>query len=165
MVYLVQRSDHVHEYWVRWFRVEDRKFGWPLDVLSGFVMCCALLSFAGFRACSNRGAVGSLLSILESKPAGQLGAYSYSLYLINGPLLGVLGGIVVGLHMRPSFAYGLWWAISVPAGLLGGYLFYLAVERRCVSARVPSTIVGKRFVENGQISAKPLADAAATVVG
>ncbi len=60
-VYLMQRSDHVHAYWVLWFRVEDRKFGWPLDVLSGFVMCCALLSFAGFRASGNRGVAGSLL--------------------------------------------------------------------------------------------------------
>jgi peptidoglycan/LPS O-acetylase OafA/YrhL len=132
-VYCLQRVGGVHEYWVRWFRIEDRKFGWPLDVLTGIGVCCGLLCLAAVGTSEQRGGLAVLLELLASRPARTLGRFSYSLYLINGPLLGALIGFVAAMHLRTTAAYAVWWAVAIPVGMLGGYLFYLSVERQCIS--------------------------------
>jgi len=134
-LYLLQDSISTREQWNPLYRSLHRASGWPVDVMAGLAISCIFLSLAASKRAAHPGFNGPILAILESKPVAHMGAFSYSLYLINAPILGVLLWAFQLAHMRPPFAYLALWIIALPLGLAGGYIFYFAVERHCLSAK------------------------------
>ena len=59
---------------------------------------------------------------------GEVGLFSYSLYLIHVPCLGLFNQAVKAVHLQESLA-GIWFAASLLAALAAGRLFYHLFER------------------------------------
>jgi peptidoglycan/LPS O-acetylase OafA/YrhL len=71
-----------------------------------------------------------------------LGQFSFSLYLLHFPILISASALVVRLRLGLVATLIVSYLVSMPAALLLSYLFFLAVERRCLSVRrvVPSAV-------------------------
>ena len=157
-LYLLQDSIGTREQWHPLYRTLHRASGWPVDVMAGIAISCMFLSLAGSKRALNAGFNRPVLDLLESKPVGRLGDFSYSLYLINGPILGALLWALQLIPMRPLVAYIVVWITALPVGLAGGYLFYLGVERRCVRAKRPAGITKElesKFEESNRTRFQP----------
>ena len=70
-----------------------------------------------------------LRGLLQSRPLTFVGAFSYSLYLIHAPMLGLLRVFM------PNVVF-----VGLPAALVAGYLFFLAFERPLLGSRRPTVI-------------------------
>jgi peptidoglycan/LPS O-acetylase OafA/YrhL len=117
-----------------WFRLK------PLTDLLVGAAAATLLVHCTEQAINGRR--GFLLSVLESRPALAVGHFSYSLYLTHLPLLALCYFGLAGLGLSgPALALAML-AVGVPASLLVGYLFYLAVERHFL--RPPSALLPSR---------------------
>ena len=67
--------------------------------------------------------------VLESRTAQWLGLFSYSIYLIHAPIVGVLEKDLIGpMDARPLAAFGLMLAIGLPVVLALCYAFHLLFE-------------------------------------
>ena len=173
-VFFLQRASWFQQHWAHWLRMEHRGGSWLLDVMVGLAVSCALLSLSRtvFAGGERRGVNGRLLAVLESRPVGVLGAFSYSLYLIHSPLLAGLKTAVDALQLSPFAGYATVWVVGVPLGLAGGYLFYLAVERHCLGAKVNASGAAATLAEESPrgttgetATARPLAAVLATAPG
>jgi len=89
--------------------------GWSYITLAS-VVGAALIVFVAF---GSRG----VATVLESPVFAWLGTISFSLYLVHVPVLVGIAFLGGGNH------WGLVGLIGIPASLLGGWLFYLVVER------------------------------------
>jgi peptidoglycan/LPS O-acetylase OafA/YrhL len=84
-----------------------------------------------------------LLRIFESRFALTLGVFSYSLYLIHVPLLGVshfVGKRFIATPLREQLFN---WIIAVPIAVLCSYGFYLLVEKRFMTKRAAFRFIGR----------------------
>ena len=73
---------------------------------------------------------GSARRVLTSHTSLRLGLFSYSIYLLHGPILGVVDKYVVGPIDIPALAkFGLLLLIGVPLVLVLCYGFHLVFER------------------------------------
>jgi peptidoglycan/LPS O-acetylase OafA/YrhL len=135
LLHLLQLIPTSQRYLVAWCRTTDRNVAWPLDVASGIAIACAMTGLARAKLTGGHGHANRILNALESRIASGLGKMSYSLYLVNCPVLGAWGILLGTLNFAPALAYTLWWMTAVPVGILGAYLFYVLVERRCLDAK------------------------------
>jgi peptidoglycan/LPS O-acetylase OafA/YrhL len=93
-----------------------------VDLVFGLFVACALyLLFTGGAVAPRR--------LLTSRKMLRLGLFSYSIYLIHAPILGVLNKYVIGPLGIPALAkFGLLLVVAVPLVLLLSYGFHLLFE-------------------------------------
>lgn len=77
--------------------------------------------------------------VLALRPLVALGAFSYSLYLVHGPLVIVLGALLWRVQAGTAVS-GLAYALLVPAVVALAYAFHRAFERPFMSAALRSAI-------------------------
>jgi peptidoglycan/LPS O-acetylase OafA/YrhL len=73
--------------------------------------------------------------ILESRQLVGLGAFSYSIYLIHSPILGLINQELLHVNMSADVRLALMVGVVTPLALLCSYAFYILVERRCIRWR------------------------------
>ncbi len=100
-----------------------------LDFFFGFATACliVMLANATHPASQRR---NPLLHVLESRPLMWLGSFSYTLYLVNDPLLAWMSIAMKDAGVADITRYCVTMGAGVPAVLGMSYLMYLAVERR-----------------------------------
>jgi peptidoglycan/LPS O-acetylase OafA/YrhL len=74
----------------------------------------------------------AVLALLESKWVVRLGTFSYSLYLIHLPILGLVELLLSGVHSPVVKFFGLL-LLGVPLALLASYGFHLLFEKPFMS--------------------------------
>jgi peptidoglycan/LPS O-acetylase OafA/YrhL len=85
------------------------------------VACLLLMMFTGGLAPPRR--------LLTSRVGRRLGLFSYSIYLIHGPIVGLLGKYVIGPTGLPALAqFALFLVIGLPVVLVLCYGFHLLFE-------------------------------------
>jgi peptidoglycan/LPS O-acetylase OafA/YrhL len=70
------------------------------------------------------------LRILDSRMFRALGIFSYSIYLIHSPFLGLINLLTLKLPISISCRWLLMEIIAVPISVLISYIFYLLIEKR-----------------------------------
>lgn len=104
------------------------RFFW-VDLLFG-------MGVASLLAVAYAGGVAPLRRVLASRIALWLGLFSYSIYLIHDPLVGVLNQAVVDpLDLAPLAAFGLMIVAGLPVILACSYGFHLVFEAPFVGRR------------------------------
>ena len=96
-----------------------------VDLVFGLFVACAiyLLFTAG------GGAAGAARRPLTSRKMLRLGLFSYSIYLLHGPILGVLNKYLIGPLGIPALAkFGLLLVVGLPLVLVLCYGFHLLFE-------------------------------------
>jgi peptidoglycan/LPS O-acetylase OafA/YrhL len=100
--------------------VVDRYF-W-IDLLFGTGIACMMAVMHGGGAARARHALASPVALA-------LGLFSYSIYLLHGPLVGVIDvRVLAPLHLAPLAKFGLLLVIGIPVILLVCYGFHLMFE-------------------------------------
>jgi peptidoglycan/LPS O-acetylase OafA/YrhL len=93
-----------------------------VDLVFGLFVACALCVFFTGGAVAPRG-------ILTSRKMLRLGLFSYSIYLMHAPILGVLNKYLVGPLGIPALAkFGLLVVVGLPLVLVLCYAFHLVFE-------------------------------------
>ena len=110
------------------YPLQNDNFLFPVfDFLFG--IATAIYLVYGARTMRAGGKISFSLQFFSSKPLVLLGAFSYSLYLIHMPLLGMINFIGKRLHIAPSAA-SIWMLVVASPITIGlSYLFYLVVEK------------------------------------
>ncbi|MBW4471662.1 MAG: acyltransferase [Stenomitos rutilans HA7619-LM2] len=101
------------------------------DLLVGLFALSVIVDCATHRA-EKRDDRLAILAVLESKWVVWLGKFSYSLYLIHLPILGLAELPLSGLHSPVSKFFGLL-LLGVPMALLASYGFHLLFEKPFMS--------------------------------
>ncbi len=100
--------------------VVDRYF-W-IDLLFGTGIACMLAVMHGGGAARTR-------HVLASPAALRLGLFSYSIYLLHGPLVGLIDvRVLAPFHLAPLVKFGLLLVIGIPVILVVCYGFHLMFE-------------------------------------
>jgi peptidoglycan/LPS O-acetylase OafA/YrhL len=169
VVFAFQQLPWARRHWSFLFRMESRGASWPLDVMVGVTFACALVSLARTDRCHKDWINRYTLRVLQSGPVSRLGAFSYSLYLIHLPVVAVVGWGLFALKLSPIVTYIALYVFGIPAGLVGGYLLFMAVERHCMSRPFgKSAALGSRSPlasPGGDTPAAPTSDATGIVKG
>ncbi len=113
-----------------WFWNEDSGKIWVMDFIVGAAATCLIVYCTRFLTEHPDAPRPDVLYILESRWAVELGVFSYSLYLIHAPVLGLTHLMLRSRPLSPDLFLTLMFAIGVPLSLLLSYLFHLAFERR-----------------------------------
>jgi peptidoglycan/LPS O-acetylase OafA/YrhL len=97
------------------------RFFW-MDLLFGLGVACLL-------ALMHSGGTAPVRGVLASRSALWLGLFSYSIYLVHAPIVGVLNKYAVGpLDLPPLAGFGLMLALGLPIILALCYGFHLVFE-------------------------------------
>ena len=99
-----------------------------IDIATAFVVAVGFVGFVDHRS--------GLARILGSTPLRFLGKFSYSLYLIHGPLVALL--ITYWIAPRfgsPLLTYAVTAALVAPIVIAASYVFFLLFERPFLSIR------------------------------
>lgn len=127
------------------------QFFWT-DLLFGVCVACLL-------ALMHAGGGARLRAVLTSRLSLWLGLFSYSIYLVHDPLVGILDKYVLGpldLAALPTFALGV--AIGMPVILACCYGFHLLFEAPFLHHRDASALRAMplvRLVRRGSPAAEP----------
>ena len=111
------------------------------DCLAGFAIACLLVAWTR-QLTSGQLRISPVLSLLQSRVVVGLGVFSYSLYLIHMPVLGVVQLGISFLHLTPLKTLVALLAIAVPICLICAYGFYQLFERRGGLRRVLTRLQG-----------------------
>ena len=106
---------------------------WLTDPVVGFA--AAALLVACTRLLARNGPIPLFLRLLESRPILWLGTFSYSLYLVHYPLLGLGNTLLAADHLRPAAFFLISLLGIAPLTLPAAYLFHLAFERPFMVSR------------------------------
>ncbi|MGZ4181605.1 MAG: acyltransferase family protein [Solirubrobacteraceae bacterium] len=122
-----------------------------VDIAFGCAVACVMaVMYAGGAARSRR--------LLASRPMLRLGLFSYSIYLLHGPFVGVMDlDIIRPLHLAPLVGFALLLTVGVPLILVVCYGFHLVFEapflhRRDAGALREIPIFGKLFRPRGRVA-------------
>lgn len=114
--------------------VTNRYF-WIDMLFGGGIACLMAVMYGGAGALARR--------ILASRVCLRLGLFSYSIYLIHGPILAVFDQRVFGpMHLAPLATFGLLLGVAVPVTLVLCYAFHLVFEAPFLRRRDLSTLRG-----------------------
>jgi len=123
-----------------------------IDIAFGVGVACLL-------AVMHNGGLLRLARLLASRPALRLGLFSYSIYLIHGPLVGLLDQRLIGpLHMAPLVNFGLLLGLGVPLILLACYAFHLLFEAPFLHRRDLGALLSAPLIQR-VLGPKAVADA------
>jgi peptidoglycan/LPS O-acetylase OafA/YrhL len=93
-----------------------------VDLAFGSAVACLMAVMYGGGAARAR-------QLLASRPALKLGLFSYSIYLLHGPLVGVADiEVIRPMHLAPLVAFVLLLGVAVPVILVLCYGFHLMFE-------------------------------------
>jgi peptidoglycan/LPS O-acetylase OafA/YrhL len=116
------------------FLTEWRKLGldlWIGDSFFGLATACLFIN------CTKRVTEGKklprYLRVFEHPLAIAIGTFSYSLYLIHGPLLVLVRYFLFSLQLSPAIFAVISYLLGVAVSLVIAYLFYLVFERPFMS--------------------------------
>lgn len=112
--------------WDHFPRTEGRMIE---DFLAGAAVTCLLIAWT-HQLTSGEPRSSLSLDLLQSRWATRLGAFSYSLYLIHLPVLGVAQLGISFLHLSPTRTLLALLTIATPLSLFSAYGFHLVFERR-----------------------------------
>jgi peptidoglycan/LPS O-acetylase OafA/YrhL len=118
------------------------------ESIVGLLMCVILINFIMVDVKSLRRPF--MLKIFSSKFAVFIGTFSYSIYLIHSPILGLLNLLSLQYQMNVDTRLLLMLFISVPFSVLISYGFYLLVESRFIP--------GKRDLKENKLDIHNLVD-------
>ncbi|HWF49611.1 MAG TPA: acyltransferase [Solirubrobacteraceae bacterium] len=100
--------------------IVDRYF-W-VDLIFGAAVACLM-------AAMYSGGAPRARAVLASRVARHIGLFSFSIYLVHGPLVGLLHQeVLVPLHLAPLATFGLLLAVGLPTILVLCYGFHLMFE-------------------------------------
>jgi peptidoglycan/LPS O-acetylase OafA/YrhL len=112
------------------------------DYLAGAAVACLLVAWTNqLNADQTQGNLCAL-NLLQSQWVMGLGTFSYSLYLVHLPLLGLAQLVISFLHLSSIQTLLTLLMIAAPLSTLGAYGFYLVFERR---HGLQKLFVGNRF--------------------
>lgn len=104
------------------------RYFWIDLIFGAGIACLMAVMFSGGFPRARR--------VLGSRMGVTLGLFSYSIYLVHGPLLGVLAkDVVVPLHLPALVAFGATVLVGIPLVLLVCYGFHLVFEAPFLHAR------------------------------
>src|SRR5580658_1248508 len=96
----------------------------------GLAILAAILHWDKIRKTEPAHRWPAVFRLLNHRWVTALGRFSYSHYLVHFPILIAIASVIRPLRLPEWEALTLAYLVSVPVSLCGGYLFYLAVERR-----------------------------------
>jgi peptidoglycan/LPS O-acetylase OafA/YrhL len=99
------------------------------DVLFGLSVMCLLIHYTETWKAKPDQPRRSFLGVMHNPSLILLGRFSYSLYLMHGPILGIVAVILRSMGLSSWPLYVLIVGIGVPASVFFSYLFYLVFER------------------------------------
>jgi peptidoglycan/LPS O-acetylase OafA/YrhL len=99
------------------------------DYLAGFTVACFLIAWTEWSS-SRRAQRSYTLNILQSRWAVGLGTFSYSLYLVHLPMLGLAQLAISFLHLSPIPTLLILLTVATPLSILSAYGFYLLFEHK-----------------------------------
>jgi peptidoglycan/LPS O-acetylase OafA/YrhL len=105
---------------------------WFADLVAGAAVALFFVASSGARP-------GMLAAVLASRPLVLLGAFSYSIYLLHGPLVELTAAALARVHAGTA-ASALAYGALVPLVLAGAYAFSLAFERPFLSPALRAAI-------------------------
>ena len=109
------------------------------DLLGGVAMATGLAALA-------RGGAGAVERLLQRRPLMSVGRYSYSLYLIHGPLLlAVWVFLIHPMHLASNAEFLVMLGVCVPVCLAAAYGFFLLFERPFLRKRSFAALVPARW--------------------
>lgn len=76
-----------------------------------------------------------ILRALQSRFAVFLGLFSYSIYLIHSPVLGLINLLTLGIPMNIAVRALFMMTLALPAAVAISYLFYILVEKKFALSR------------------------------
>jgi peptidoglycan/LPS O-acetylase OafA/YrhL len=106
---------------------------WLVDVLLGAV-AASLLIYCTRCLTTDRQPHPFILKLLASPWAVILGSFSYSLYLVHAPLLGIVHLLVNNLPISAVAQILIFPVLAIPIVLILSYCFHLVFERRFISS-------------------------------
>jgi peptidoglycan/LPS O-acetylase OafA/YrhL len=138
-------SDRVHfiRHHLPWLRTT-----WLSDTLIGTATVCLILFCTihlTHRMLNRRPAI---LRMLEMPALVRLGTFSYSLYLIHDPLLGLGHALLQTFGVSPVKSFALLLCIGVPLIIFVSYLFHCVFERPFMRRSVLKAIEWETAVES-----------------
>lgn len=104
---------------------------WLRDWVVALATMC-LIVYCGRSALSETSHT-PLLRFLSSRWAVKLGTFSYSIYLVHYPLLGIANALFLQCHPTPIARLALMLAVAAPISVLAAYGFHLVFERPFMS--------------------------------
>lgn len=131
---------------------------WPADLLVGAAVALFLVT-------SDGGRLPWTARVLSLRPVVTLGTFSYSLYLVHGPLVLLTGAALARFHVGAAGS-ALAYAVLIPSVIALAYGFYRVAERPFLSAGFRAAI--ERAERTGEIAGRaeeqrvPFADAPAS---
>ncbi len=115
-------------------------FLWATDLLAGCATVALILHCARAAQVAHvTGHRAGVLTLLEAPKLLRLGGFSYSLYLVHGPVVNLLKFMITCFHMSGTWQVALEFMLGLPLSLAAGWLFYRLVEQRFTQAPVPVT--------------------------
>jgi peptidoglycan/LPS O-acetylase OafA/YrhL len=100
-----------------------------IDMLFGVGVACLMAAMFG-------GGLPRVRGVFASRVAVTLGLFSYSIYLLHGPLVGlVCQEVLYPMHLSPLATFATLLAIGIPFILLVCYAFHLVFEAPFLRAR------------------------------
>jgi peptidoglycan/LPS O-acetylase OafA/YrhL len=93
-----------------------------IDLVFGLAVACLITIMYS-------GGLARIRRVLASRVALKIGLFSYSIYLLHGPLIGLFHQDVFGpMHLTPLVTFGLMLALAIPTVLVLCYAFHLMFE-------------------------------------
>ena len=131
---------------LHWFQLETWGGNWSLEIVAGIATAAFILH------CTERVLQGSaealpLFRLFNSRTAIWLGVFSYSLYLINDPVLEI--ALAAVQHLPVALAVLLMLVVGLLLTVSFAYLFHLAFEKRFMPAHFRA--VEKRLTASEEI--------------
>lgn len=99
------------------------------DFLAGAAITSLLIAWT-HQLATDKTQLSFSLNLLQSRWATRLGAFSYSLYLVHLPVLGVVQLAISFLHLSPTRTLFALLTIATPLCLFSAYGFHLVFERQ-----------------------------------
>ncbi len=123
------------------FRVHSE---WIFLVMSNVVIGLATMCLLNYCAIallySDLKTLPIVVRFLQAKPCVVLGSFSYSLYLIHGPVLALVYFSMRPLHFSERAMAETFLFTAVPISVVSAYLFYLAFEKPFLAKRTQKAI-------------------------
>ncbi|BAZ20557.1 acyltransferase 3 [Kalymmatonema gypsitolerans NIES-4073] len=116
------------------FLTEWRKLGLDIWINESFFgLAAACLFIDSTESVTNRKKPRLIVRLFEHPWALALGTFSYSLYLIHGPVLVLVRYFLFSLQLSPGMFAVISYVAGVTISVLVAYLFYLVFERPFMS--------------------------------
>jgi peptidoglycan/LPS O-acetylase OafA/YrhL len=107
----------------------DWNFNYVLDGLAGLATVFLLIYTTRHLTERQERATPLLVRVMQSRPAVEIGIFSYSLYLIHAPFVALVFHLIQPLHLTPGRMMLLLMGCALPLSLVFAYVFHRIFER------------------------------------